>query len=324
MPLTPEQVLQNRNRFIKLVGQGGFRVVYHDWKPLLILLFLLAVSLFVEGCISPAKIPTPTSTFTPISDTPIPTLTLTPIPATPTPEMLVEKEVFVPAGPFLMGSKQGDVGAGANEWPQRTVTLDAFWIDRTEVTNAMYARCVADGACQQPGNPGSPSGRLYYNNPQSQYANFPVIYINWHDASAYCAWAGRRLPTEAEWENAARGTDGRTWPWGNQQPTCDLLNFNYNCVGDTTEVGSHPGGASPYGALDMAGNVWEWVQDWYDENYYQSGPSENPTGSASGQYRVLRGGSWEDLWMRVRAANRQPYVPTDGIFNVGFRCARSP
>src|SRR5690606_19387879 len=141
-----------------------------------------------------------------------------------------------------------------------TVYLDAYWIDQTEVTNALFAKCVEDGDCTPPVQSVSSAGLPYYGNPR--YDNFPVMRVNWYQANAYCQWADRRLPTEAEWEKAARGTDGRTYPWGNETLNSNLLNHNYS-VGDTTEVGSYPAGASVYGALDMAGNVGEWVNDWY-------------------------------------------------------------
>jgi len=216
-----------------------------------------------------------------------------------------------------MGSDSGD----PNEKPVHTVTLDAFWIDRTEVTNAMYALCVEAGKCPPPSSLNSYTRDSYYGD--AQYDNYPVIYVTWDNANAYCEWAGRRLPTEAEWEKAARGTDGRNYPWGDDAPDSTRLNYNVN-VGDTTEVGQYPTGASPYGALDMAGNVWEWVNDWYDEAYYGNSPSENPQGPASGQYRVLRGGSWNDVDRYVRAAYRYRLVPGFIYLIIGLRCARSP
>lgn len=226
-------------------------------------------------------------------------------------------QVYVPAGTFQMGSDSGE----ADEKPVHPVTLDAFWIDRTEVTNKMYALCVSAGKCSPPSSTKSSTRDSYYGD--AQFDNYPVIYVSWNDANAYCEWAGRRLPTEAEWEKAARGTDGRTYPWGDAAPDSTRLNFNIN-VGDTTEVGKYPSGTSPYGALDMAGNVYEWVNDWYDESYYSNSPSENPQGPDSGRYRVLRGGSWLYVDYFVRAAYRGSYVPGNIYYDIGFRCARSP
>jgi formylglycine-generating enzyme required for sulfatase activity len=225
-------------------------------------------------------------------------------------------QVYVPAGSFQMGSDSGE----SDEKPAHPVTLDAFWIDRTEVTNKMYALCVEAGKCSLPSSVGSSKRGDYYGN--AQYNNYPVIYVSWDNTKAYCEWAGRRLPTEAEWEKAARGTGGRTYPWGDATPDSTRLNFN-SPDSDTTEVGKYPSGVSPYGALDMAGNVWEWVNDWYDEAYYSNSPLKNPQGPDSGQSRVLRGGSWFVNVRLVRAANREGDEPD--LFNgIGFRCARSP
>ena len=234
--------------------------------------------------------------------------------------------VYVPAGEFLMGSADGDADAYSHEKPQHRVTLDAYWIDKTEVTNGTYARCVQAGACRAPSQTSSSTRSSYYGNPA--YENYPVIYVSWNDAQRYCVWAGRRLPTEAEWEKAARGADGRKYPWGN---AWDAGKVNSSEAGpkDATAVGSYPAGASPYGALDMAGNVLEWVADWYHANYYAGSPARNPTGPASGAYRVLRGGSLRDDGGGVGAAVRRSYVPggvNPGYVNdgYGFRCSRSP
>jgi serine/threonine protein kinase len=234
--------------------------------------------------------------------------------------------LFVPAGEFVMGSTEADKMAGGDEKPAHMVYLDAFWIDRTEVTNAMYAQCVQARKCSDPPDKRSATRSRYYDNPQ--YANYPVIYVSWSDANTYCRWAGRRLPTEAEWEMAARGfstrpAEARIYPWGNQSPDRILLNFNRN-VQDSTAVGSYAGDASPYGALDMAGNVAEWVADWYSATYYAGSPARNPTGPGSGQYRVLRGGTWDSTAGSVRVAYRSRLLPEDRYMQDGFRCAASP
>jgi formylglycine-generating enzyme required for sulfatase activity/tRNA A-37 threonylcarbamoyl transferase component Bud32 len=231
--------------------------------------------------------------------------------------------VYVPEGEFPMGSP--DDTFSYDEHPQHTASMDAFWIDQTEVTNAMYAACVKAGNCQKPHESKSNSRALYYGN--SQFDNYPVIDVDWYQASSYCQWAGAHLPTEAQWEKAARGTDKRTYPWGDDSPSCSLANYwggkgNISCVGDTSKVGSYPSGASPYGALDMAGNVWEWTADWYDSGYYPNSPSSNPTGSSSGQYRVLRGGSWLSIGDLIRSADRYSDVPDSWLYSIGFRCSR--
>jgi len=261
------------------------------------------------------------------TSTMVPTLTLTPTPLLDIGSTMIRDKdsmemVYVPAGEFTMGSYEGWLD---DEKPEIEVYLDPYWIDKYEVTNAQYAQCVADGTCSQPSSIESYARDHYYGNPT--YDNYPVVYVNWTQADAYCAWAGGRLPTEAEWEKAARGTDAREYPWGDATPICNLVNFGgpLGCVGDTSAVGSYPAGASPYGAMDLAGNVWEWVADWYDSGYYSKSPLQNPTGPASGSTRVLRGGSWGDhAELGVRSALRLEGRPNVGWYVSGFRCVSPP
>ncbi len=216
--------------------------------------------------------------------------------------------LYVPAGEFTMGSD-----ANSDEQPLHQVYLDAFWIDQTEVTNEMYAKCVDAGKCDPPSNTG------HFSN--SSYENQPVVYVNWSKANAYCSWVDRRLPTEAEWEKAARGTDGRTYPWG-EGIDCDKANFQYSCVGDTSPVGSYESEKSFYGAYDMAGNVWEWVSSLYRPYPYVASDSREDMNSSGD--RVLRGGSWDNYDSNVRSAFRLRLDPTNSYNLIGFRCARLP
>jgi formylglycine-generating enzyme required for sulfatase activity len=243
------------------------------------------------------------------------------------------KMVSVPAGPFQMGCDPAHNGGYIcytfdHELPLHTIYLDAYYIDKYEVTNAQYAQCVAAGACTAPANNSSYSRNSYYGNPT--YDDYPVIRMDWYQANAYCSWAGKRLPTEAEWEKAARGSsDTRAYPWGDQPPTCSLANSRNDatssyCVGDTSQVGSYPSGASPYGAMDMVGNVEEWVNDWWQSDYYNVSPGSNPPGPASGTDKVLRGGDYFRSWRGVRATYRNSYDGPDyGGVSTGFRCVMS-
>ncbi len=241
--------------------------------------------------------------------------------------------ILIPGGAFQMGGLNDK--AQPDEKPNHKVTLKGFWLDKTEVTNAQYALCVAAGACEIPNELKSSTRSDYYAN--AEYADYPVIYVTWNDAKTYCEWAGRRLPTEAEWEYAARGTDFRDYPWGDTAPSEETANFGYKNK-DTLKVGSFPGGASPFGILDMAGNVWEWVADYYGQTYYEKSPAENPTGpdkpGVNGLQMVLRGGSWVDEIAELRVSNRGFALAQNleadklaasyaGVSNerTGFRCA---
>jgi len=225
--------------------------------------------------------------------------------------------VYVPEGEFLMGSSDDDPDASRNEKPQHLVYLDAFWIDRNEVMIQMYDQCVDVGECTWPLSFDSQTRFTYYDI--WLYGNFPVINVSWYQAQDYCQWAGRRLPTEAEWEKAARGEDSRLYPWGEG---IDCMRANYfNCIGDTIDSGNYFNGNSPYGALDMAGNVMEWVADWYDDNYYDYSTNINPLGPISGEFRVVRGGSWNSQSWDNRVAHRSFHNPNQALATLGFRCA---
>ena len=312
----------------------------------------------------PTQTPLPTYTALPTYTVPpteaLPTNTPPP-PATPTlgPGATAIAPIdgmvlhYVPEGDFEMGSNDGP----SNEQPQHTVYLNAFWIDQTEVTNAMFAKFLAKTEHQTDaekegwawvldGDSWNQVNGADWQHPQDPESNldglddYPVIQVSWNDATAYCQWAERRLPTEAEWEKAAGGIlteeEARTYPWGNDVPSGDLVNFcDENCTRDwkdssindgyerTSPVGNYPAGASPYGALDMAGNVWEWVSDSYDSNYYASSPRENPTGPSINGTKVFRGGSWVYAAPKVRVRNRGRGGANDRVESVGFRCARS-
>ncbi|MDP2806862.1 MAG: formylglycine-generating enzyme family protein, partial [bacterium] len=223
--------------------------------------------------------------------------------------------IEIPAGSFSMGSSDG----GSDEKPVHTISLDKYYIGKYEVTVGQFKKfCQATGKSM----PEQPT----WNNRDDH----PVVNVTWNDAKAYCDWAGLRLPTEAEWEKAARGTDGRSYPWGNgwdgnkcnhgkdSSPYTDASDGYEN----TSPVGNLSSGVSPYGAYDMAGNVWEWCNDWYDGSYYGSSPSSNPTGPSSGTFRVLRGGSWYFNTLYCRSAYRLGRYPVNWYYYFGFRPAK--
>jgi formylglycine-generating enzyme required for sulfatase activity len=267
--------------------------------------------------------------------------------------------MFVPSGEFGMGYRDYDSADQKYDYQfrQHFVTLDSYWIDATEVTNAMFSKFVQETNhvtdAEKNGNGHVALPQIYWQrvdgatwrNPLGPDSNInglgkhPVVQVSWNDASAFCQWAGRRLPTEAEWEKAARGTDMRLYPWGDSEPTGKLANFpdmNFakyiqldfmkTDVDDgytfTAPVGSYPKGASPYGVLDMAGNVWEWVNDFSGGEELNDLPSENPTGPASGEVHVIRGASW-DINYGEAAVNRQMDWPGESSASLGFRCALS-
>ncbi|MEO0081393.1 MAG: SUMF1/EgtB/PvdO family nonheme iron enzyme [candidate division WOR-3 bacterium] len=235
--------------------------------------------------------------------------------------------IKIPAGTFTMGSNDG----GPDGKPVHQVYLDEYYIDKYEVTNRQYKQfCDATGR-SYPSDPDFLGMTDYF----TRYPDYPVVNVSWKDAKAYCDWAGKQLPTEAEWEKAARGTDSRKYPWGNSEPTGSRCNFadrntDYGWsdksaddgYARTAPVGSFPSGASPYGCMDMAGNVWEWCNDWYKDNYYGSSASNNPQGPSSGLARVSRGGSWYYLARDLRCANRAGFEPSYRHGHLGFRCSR--
>ena len=221
----------------------------------------------------------------------------------------------VPAGEFIMGSSMGE----ADEQPVHWVYVETFFMDKYQVSVGQYARFLEATSQEAP-----PDWSIMN---RSQHQKRPIANVDWPEAKAYCTWAGKRLPTEAEWEKAARGTDGRTYPWGNEHPTKFFANVsrdNWNNHSALTPVGTFEGGKSPYGIYDMAGNVWEWVNDWYDPDYYKTSPSKNPTGPSTGESKVIRGGSWGSGPEALRSADREIHVPSFRGLGTGFRCAKTP
>ncbi len=226
----------------------------------------------------------------------------------------------IPPGEFQMGSYYGC----ENEEPVHTVYVDAFYIDKYEVTNAQYRRFVLATGHSEPEGSGYMDGKWLdgfkpWSDSRFSSDTHPVVCVSWYDAQAYASWAGKRLPTEAEWEKAARGgLVGMEYPWGNERTE---ENANYgSCIGHTTPVGNYP--PNDYGLYDMAGNVWEWCADWYDRNYYSHSPRSNPQGADSGSYRVVRGGGWSRHPCSIEVATRLYYIPSIKCDYIGFRCVR--
>jgi formylglycine-generating enzyme required for sulfatase activity len=232
--------------------------------------------------------------------------------------------VLIPAGAFTMGSNEGLPA----ERPEHVVTLDAYAIDRYEVSLRLYRRFLQEAQRDAP--------PTWDDEAAETVGDRPAIGVSWADASAYCTWAGKRLPTEAEWEKGARGTDGRKYPWGPMQPFVDIANYNrgvwvseavtlVNVTGGVEGMsvrhGLKEGGRSPYGLHHMAGNAAEWVGDWYDREYYAKSPDKNPTGPAKGEKKVIRGGSWSDLPVALRSSARVSAEPDFQDRAIGFRCA---
>lgn len=312
----------------------------------IVLLLLVTVLALTMGRPGPASLPdVPTETTMPVEPsipathtefTPPPIETSLPTPGNVPPVTRDQAElVFVPEGEFLMGSNPSEPYFWGAEAPKHTVYLDTFWIYITEVTNSMYRACVEDDKCPVPQENHSHTIENYFNNPD--YDGYPVIYVTHADAATYCEWAGGRLPTEAEWEKAARGTDGYLFPWGDGELQDYYANFcDEGCPGHSVEstergfddgyrdvapVGSYPDGASPFGVLDMAGNVLEWVADWYAVDYYIRSPDANPMGPEDGTKNIIRGGSWWSLREGLRPAARASKSIDYSSDMVGFRCA---
>ena len=231
-------------------------------------------------------------------------------------EPVPEEMVAIPAGPFIRGTDHG----GLDEQPQRIIILDTFAIDRYEVTNFQYQQFVAATGHRK----SAPPSRYAKNMSKMDGINQPVVYVSWEDAEAYCRWKGKRLPTEAEWEKAMRGSDGRLWPWGNvEQPN----GANWARVQDGHEVSAVVGSVltdkSPYGVMDGAGNVMEWVGDWYGERHFEEAPERNPPSPEHGVFRVLRGGGYSTTGADIRITSRSKMVPDFRDETIGFRCAVS-
>lgn len=237
--------------------------------------------------------------------------------------------VHVPAGEFIMGAADTDAQATPDEKPQHKVTLDAFLIGKYEVTNAQYHAFVKATGHRLPENCCDPKYHLWQGNVMiAGVEDLPAINVSWDDAVAFCKWSGGRLPTEAEWEKAARGTDGRLYPWGNEPPSGNRANYSFDPVSmwdgpaSLAKKDQYEFGRSSYGVYEMSGNVWEWVQDWYDADYYKTSPASNPKGPEKGEARIIRGASWRNTADMIRSSNRNKHTLTERRVYIGIRCAK--
>jgi serine/threonine-protein kinase len=310
--LSPLVILGGIGAFVLLAALGGYWLVFGQRG-----------AAKVEATATQTAAPPPTVTEAPLTPTNAPTDSPTPVPAptqTSIPlEITDSRNVamrLVPAGTFTMGSDDtGDIGSR----PAHEVNVAAFYIDKYEVTNEMYDACVYAGECRRPLQTGSVTRTTYYSNPV--FAKYPVIYVDWKMAKMYCEWRGARLPTEAEWEKAARGTDARIYPWGTDKLDCSLANY-FGCFGDTTPVDQHTAGQSVYGVFGMAGNVWEWTSSLFKLYPYNATDGREDL-KAAGE-RVVRGGSWHAFGGNggnVRTDTRLKLDPAYAGAYVGIRCA---
>ena len=267
-----------------------------------------AIATFAQNTVEPSATAIPKSTSTPVS-----TFTPTPLPTKITDAKALSM-VLVPAGEFTMGSDTSN----DDEKPVHQVYLNAFYMDIYEVTNWAYKDCVDANVCTSPAPRPRNSYGVYWGDYYSWDFN-PIASVSWEQAQTFCEWRSARLPTEAEWEKAARGIDGRTYPWG-EEVSCANANYS-GCNDYAVSVGANQS-PNPYGVYDMAGNVWEWVADWYSEGYYVDSPLINPLGPTSGEYRVIRGGAWNNFESSIRTTIRKWENPNNRRQDLGFRCAK--
>jgi formylglycine-generating enzyme len=256
------------------------------------------------------------TTCSPSSSTPPPATNISPTASAQNTDGAMT--TYIPGGTYVIGSDTTDTAAQPQEMPLHKITLTGFNIYTAEVTNAMYQACVAAGACLSvTGLRSDLAG--YYNN--AAFAKYPVIGVDWNMADAYCQWVNGRLPTEAEWEVATRGPDERIYPWGSDPASCDLAGMS-GCGQELVpfQIGSFAKGNGPFGTWDMSGNVWEWVNDWYDANYYAVSPDNDPVGPWAGNLKVVRGGGWNSIAERLRSAGRYGIDPSLSYKDMGFRC----